>query len=57
MPIIGSLIPDSLANKKPSTTNINLTVKGGVPDKIATARTMTQVLNQTQKTTGLRAFA
>jgi hypothetical protein len=57
MPIIGSLIPDSLANKKPSTTNINLTVKGGVPDKVATARTMTQVLNQTQKTTGLRAFA
>ena len=57
MPIIGSLIPDSLANKKPSTTNINLTVKGGVPDKVATARTMTQLLNQTQKTTGLRAFA
>jgi hypothetical protein len=57
MPIIGSLIPDSLVNKKPTTTNINLTVKGGVPDKVATARTMTQLLNQTQKTTGLRAFA
>jgi hypothetical protein len=57
IPIVGSFIPDSLTNKKTSTTNINLTVKGGVPDKIATARTMTQVLNQTQKTTGLRAFA
>lgn len=57
MPIIGSLIPDSLATKKTSTTNINLTVKGGVPDKVATARTITKVLNETNKTTGLRAFA
>jgi hypothetical protein len=57
IPVVGSFIPDSLTSKKTSTTNINLTVKGGVPDKIATARTMTQVLNQTQKTTGLRAFA
>lgn len=57
IPVVGSFIPDSLTTKKTSTTNVNVIVKGGVPDKVATARTMTQVLNTTQKTTGLRAFA
>jgi len=57
IPVIGSLIPDQITSKKPTTNNVNITVKGGVPDKIATARVISQVVNTTYNTTGLRAFA
>jgi hypothetical protein len=57
IPIIGNLIPDSITgtNRSNQVTN-NINVRGAV-DPQGTARTITRVLNNANRTSGLRAFA
>jgi len=60
LPVIGSLIPDSItstgAKKTSGSPTINVNIQGAI-DPQSTARQVTKVLNTAQRTTGLRAFA
>lgn len=55
MPIIGALIPDSLASKpKPSVVNNNIILKGGVSDPQAYARQLVKIQQTAKLTSGLQ---
>jgi hypothetical protein len=54
MPIIGALIPDSLASKpKPTVVNNNFILKGGVSDPQGYARQITKIQTTAKLTSGL----